>query len=138
MKRQIHLASLRETTLFGSSFAIGLRPGDVVAFTGGVGAGKTTIVSAIAAALTGNDEASSPSFTLWQQYGGRICVNHLDLYRIEDPRELPELGLHEAFTDDCVTLVEWPERAPSLIPASAFRINIEGAGDEPRDLEISG
>jgi tRNA threonylcarbamoyl adenosine modification protein YjeE len=136
MKRQVELASLRETMLFGQSLAVGLRPGDVLAFSGPIGAGKTTIVRAIADALTGNDEASSPSFTLWQHYRGRIDVNHLDLYRIEDERELPELGLFEAFTNSCVTLIEWPERAPSLIPATALRIGISGAGDDPRLLEI--
>jgi len=136
MPIQLELASLRETMLFGQSLAIGLRPGDVLTFSGPIGSGKTTIVRALALALTGYDEASSPSFTLWQQYQGKINVNHLDLYRIEDERELPELGLFDAFSDDCVTLIEWPECAPSLIPQAAIRIQISGAGDAPRLLEI--
>jgi tRNA threonylcarbamoyladenosine biosynthesis protein TsaE len=132
----IELASLREMFVFGSGFATALRPGDVVTLTGPIGCGKTTLVRSIALALTGNDEASSPSFTLWQQYRGTRNVNHLDLYRIEDESELPELGLYDAFLGDCVTLIEWPERAPSLIPEEALHIRLSGAGTEPRLLAV--
>jgi tRNA threonylcarbamoyladenosine biosynthesis protein TsaE len=136
MREIIELASLRETLLFGRGLAAGLRPGDVVTLSGPIGSGKTTLARSIAAALTGRDEASSPSFTIWQPYRGAINVNHLDLYRIEDENEFPELGLHEAFLGDAVTLIEWPERAPSLVPKGALRLHLSGAGDEARLLEV--
>ena len=136
-KRTIELATLRETMLFASGLAAGLRGGDILTLSGAVGSGKTTLIRTLSYALTGVDQASSPSFTLWQQYGGDITVNHLDLYRIEDERELTELGLHEAFDDTVITFIEWPERAPSLLPPGCMHIVLEGAGDEPRRLEIT-
>jgi tRNA threonylcarbamoyladenosine biosynthesis protein TsaE len=60
----------------------------------------------------------------------------LDLYRIEDESELPELGLEEAFAGDAIVAVEWPERAPSLIPPGARSVDIQGAGDQPRTVRI--
>jgi tRNA A37 threonylcarbamoyladenosine biosynthesis protein TsaE len=60
----------------------------------------------------------------------------LDLYRLEDPRELPELGLEDALTGDAIVLIEWPERAPGLIPPGARWVEIDGAGDGPRTVRI--
>jgi tRNA threonylcarbamoyladenosine biosynthesis protein TsaE len=64
-------------------------------------------------------------------------VHHLDLYRVEGPEDLATLGLEDAFTDDAIVFVEWPERGPGLVPDGAIRVTIEGAGDEPREVEIA-
>ncbi len=113
-----------------------LRAGDVVALSGELGAGKTTFTAALVRALHGNESVSSPTFVFRQRYDGRPPVEHLDLFRIENPAEARELGLEEAFDPANVVVVEWPERLPSLLPPRAIRIAIAGAGDEPRELTI--
>ena len=114
-----------------------LRPGDALALSGDLGAGKTTFVRALVQALHGSDvPVSSPTFIFRQRYDGTPPVEHLDLFRIDDPSEAADLGLDEAFGPDRITVVEWPERLPGLLPAGAIRIRIEGAGDEPRRLQI--
>jgi tRNA threonylcarbamoyl adenosine modification protein YjeE len=88
-------------------------------------------------ALHGDDGAvSSPTFVFRQRYPGEPPVEHLDLYRIDDPRETADLGLDEAFSDGAITIVEWPERAPELVPGTAIRIAIAGSGDGPRTVRI--
>ncbi len=120
-----------------SDFARTLRPGDVVALSGDLGAGKTTFVAAAVRALHGPaSEVSSPTFTFWHRYPGTPPIEHLDLYRIEDPVEATELGLHEALAPTSVTFVEWPERLPALVPASAVRVSIAHTAEHARVLRI--
>lgn len=111
-----------------------MQAGDVVALYGPLGAGKTTLVRAIVRALHGSDDAvSSPTFVFRQTYAGTPLVEHIDLYRIEDPaRELPELGLEDAFAPDRIVLIEWPERAEGWLPAARLELTIEGSGSGPR------
>lgn len=120
-----------------AELAATLHPGAALALSGDLGAGKTAFVRALVRALHGDAAGvSSPTFVFRQRYDGVPPVEHLDLYRIEDPAEAAELGLEEAFGPDRITVVEWPERLPGLLPANAIRIRISGAGDEPRRLEI--
>jgi tRNA threonylcarbamoyladenosine biosynthesis protein TsaE len=119
-----------------AGFAQALRPGDVVAVQGPLGSGKTTFIAAVVRALHGSDEATSPTFVFWHRYDGEPLVHHLDLYRVEGPRDLATLGLEDAFTPDAIVFVEWPERAPALLPSDAIHVTIAGSGDEPRDIEI--
>lgn len=130
------LASPEATYEAGRRFARTLRPGDAVAFAGDLGAGKTTFIRGIVAELCGSDTATSPTFTFWHRYGEEQIVNHLDLYRIEDPAERLELGLEDAFSDTAITLVEWPERLADLLPPRALRVSIVGSGDEPRIVSV--
>lgn len=118
------------------SFARSLRPGDVVALFGDLGAGKTTFVAAAVSALQGCEPTSSPTFLFWQRYPGPPAVEHLDFYRIDSPADAAELGLHEAFESGNIVFVEWPQRLPALIPANAFRVRIAGGGDGSRDVSI--
>jgi tRNA threonylcarbamoyladenosine biosynthesis protein TsaE len=120
-----------------AALAATLRPGAVVTLSGGLGAGKTTFVRALVAALHGSDAAvSSPTFVFRQRYPGAPPVEHLDLYRIEDPGEAADLGLEEAFDGAAVVVIEWPERLPGLAPPDAVRVAIDGSGDGPRTLRI--
>ena len=116
-----------ETQAFGGSLAATLRPGDVVALSGDLGAGKTTLARGILKALGLQDEAPSPSFAIVQPYDPpevRLPVWHVDLYRLEDAGDAEELGLEEA-RDYAVLLIEWPERlGPSLWPDS-LRLKLE-------------
>ena len=93
---------------------------------------------AVLRALHGSDSAvSSPTFVFRQRYDGDPPVEHLDLYRLDDPAELNELGLEDAFGADRITLVEWPERAPGLLPREAIEIEIAGSGEGPRTIVVS-
>jgi tRNA threonylcarbamoyl adenosine modification protein YjeE len=110
----------------------------VVALRGALGAGKTTFARAVVRSLHGSDDAvSSPTFVFRQRYDGAPPVEHLDLYRIDDPAtELPELGLDDAFDGDRVVLVEWLERAGGLLPAAGIEVEIDGLGDGPRRVRV--
>lgn len=115
-----------------------LRPGDALALTGGLGAGKTTFVRALVRTLHGSDvPVSSPTFVFRQRYDGTPPIEHLDLYRIEDPAEALDLGLDEAFAPDRITVVEWPERLPDLLPPGAIAVQIDGSGEERRSVRIT-
>lgn len=131
---RLALSSPDEMRATASALAALVRPGDVVAVEGPLGSGKTTFVQGLVAAIAGSAVATSPTFTFWHRYPG---VEHLDLYRIEEPRELADLGLEEAFGGDTVTVVEWPERSPELVGTPDWRVQIAGSGDGPRDVTIS-
>src|SRR6185312_16992306 len=113
---------------FAGAFAATLQPGDVVALSGELGAGKTTFVRAAVRALHGEDQTSSPTFTFWHRYHGDPPIDHLDLYRIEDPSELSELGLDEAFDGHSIVFVEWWTHAPQLLPDHRYELTIAGSG----------
>ena len=108
-----------------------LKLGDLVALHGDLGAGKTAFARALIRALVGaKEEVPSPTFTLVQTYNSPMGpIFHFDLYRIVNPDELTEIGWDEALADG-LTLVEWPSRAGTLLPAS--RIDVElGFGASP-------
>jgi tRNA threonylcarbamoyladenosine biosynthesis protein TsaE len=128
--------SEQEFRSFAAEFARGLRAGDVIGLSGPLGSGKTTFIRAVAAQLLGNDVVSSPTFTFWHRYEGDPPIDHLDLYRIDDPRELTELGLDEAFDGSSIVLVEWWRNAPALLPPVHYEIEIEGKGEEPRHVSV--
>jgi tRNA threonylcarbamoyl adenosine modification protein YjeE len=130
-------SSESELTGFAAGFAATLQPGDVVALSGALGAGKTTFVRAAVRALHGADQGSSPTFTFWHRYEGTPPIDHIDLYRLDDPSEADELGLEEAFSGGSIVFVEWWEHAPALLPATRYEVNIAGAGDAPRDLTVT-
>ena len=122
---------------FARRWAGRLEAGQSVALAGGLGAGKTTFVRALVRVLHGSDEAvSSPTFVFRQRYDGVPVVEHIDLYRLDDPAELAALGLEDAFAADRLTLVEWPERAAGLLPAPDLTFDFEGAGDAPRHVRV--
>ena len=125
-----------ELQAFASDFARTLRAGDVVALAGPLGSGKTTFVRAAVRTLLGGDRASSPTFTFWHRYAGTPPIDHIDLYRIDDPAELVELGLEEAFESSSIVLIEWWQNAPALVPQKRYEIVLTGCGDEPRRLEM--
>ena len=110
----------------------------MVALRGPLGSGKTTFVRAVVRALHGSDEAvSSPTFVFRQRYDGTPPVEHVDLYRIEDPVGEPaELGLEDAFAADRIALVEWPERGGDWLPSERIEVEIDGVGDGPRRVRV--
>ncbi|MDQ6933232.1 MAG: tRNA (adenosine(37)-N6)-threonylcarbamoyltransferase complex ATPase subunit type 1 TsaE [Candidatus Eremiobacteraeota bacterium] len=123
---------------FAGLFGRFLRAGDVVALAGSLGSGKTTFVRGVVRGRLHSDPTSSPTFVIAHRYQGDPPIDHLDLYRIEDPRELAELGLDEVFNGSSIVLIEWWQNVPSFAPSERFEIFIEGAGDSPRTLRIDG
>lgn len=107
----IATASESETAAVGRDLAATLRAGDVVLLYGDLGAGKTAFVKGLAEGLgVAREEVSSPTFTLVQEYrGGRLTLYHVDLYRLDDPREIADLGLDEIAADG-VLAIEWAEK----------------------------
>jgi tRNA threonylcarbamoyl adenosine modification protein YjeE len=135
---ETHVPDLAALDAFAGAFARRLEAGSSVALRGELGAGKTTLVRALLRALHGSDAAvSSPTFIFRQRYDGVPPIEHLDLYRVDDPVELTELGLDDAFGPDRITLVEWPERAPQLLPADAIDLRITGSGTGPRTIVVA-
>lgn len=115
------------TEALGSELASMLRPGDVVALSGDLGAGKTTLARGILTALGLEEEAPSPSFAIVQPYDlpeVRLPVWHVDLYRLDDATDAEELGLDEA-RDYAVLLVEWPERLGASLWSDALQLRLE-------------
>jgi len=132
----VRLVSPEDSLALGMHLASRARPGDVIALSGPLGAGKTSIARGLLAALGLQEEAPSPSFAIVQPYAPpevRFPVLHVDLYRLEDPREADELGLDDARADSLL-IVEWPERLPESWWHDALWLTLEVAPDGARAL----
>jgi tRNA threonylcarbamoyladenosine biosynthesis protein TsaE len=113
-----------------------LSAGTVVALYGPIGAGKTTLVKALARALGIEDPITSPSFTLIHEHDGPIPLYHIDLYRLDSANEVSELALGEYFDGAGVSVVEWAERAEQFLPERTVRIVIRIDGTESRTISV--
>jgi tRNA threonylcarbamoyladenosine biosynthesis protein TsaE len=127
--------SEEETIALGRELARRLPPRAVVLLIGNLGAGKTTLAKGIVEGLGAAppEEVSSPTFTLIHEYGGGR-VYHVDLYRIDDARELRTLGLPDLFERDAVILVEWGERFPHLWPPEHIEIHLQALDEDEREI----
>ncbi|MFQ5581151.1 MAG: tRNA (adenosine(37)-N6)-threonylcarbamoyltransferase complex ATPase subunit type 1 TsaE [Mariprofundaceae bacterium] len=138
---QTRLNSEEETCAFAASFANKLKPGDIVALSGELGAGKSVFARALMRALGVTDTAMpSPTFAIIQEYEGRDCrVAHMDWYRLEGEGELEAIGIREYFQPPWIVIIEWPERAASLVNKQAHRISLSVVADNPdaRLIEIT-
>jgi tRNA threonylcarbamoyl adenosine modification protein YjeE len=132
----VKLADAAATERLGARLAELVRGGDAIALIGDLGAGKTTLVAGLVAALGGGG-ASSPTFSLVNQYDGRLIVWHVDLYRLERAAELPELGLDDVIGDPRgVVVIEWADKF-AVLPADHLRIELAHTGDA-RTATITG
>lgn len=132
----IVLADPSATEALGAGIAAIIKPGDVLALSGDLGAGKTTLTRGLLKALGLASEAPSPSFAIVQPYDPpevRMPLWHVDLYRIEDSREVVELGLDEA-RDYAALVIEWPERLGNALWPDALLLRIEIGQDGGRCL----
>jgi tRNA threonylcarbamoyladenosine biosynthesis protein TsaE len=122
------------TEALGRRLAMQLRAGDVIALSGDLGAGKTTLARGILAGLGHDDEVASPTFPIVIPYDTlRIPAWHVDLYRIEDPAELEELALEEALEGGAL-IVEWPERMGGALWPHSLRLTLRRQGEGARAL----
>lgn len=134
---QLTLDSLEATGRAAAALAARLQPGDVVCLHGDLGAGKTAFARALIGALGHDGEVPSPTFNLVLTYETpRGLVWHFDLYRLDGPDEVLELGIEDALTDGIV-LIEWPDRLGSLLPRDRYDLSLEIEPDgETRRLTL--
>ncbi len=125
-----------ETAALGVRLSEKLSGGEVILLNGRLGAGKTAFTKGLAKGLGIAETVTSPTFTIMKEYSGRLKLYHFDMYRIEDPTELEELGLEELLYDpDGVCVIEW-NKFPSL--KNAIELHIEYTGDNVRRIEVEG
>lgn len=133
--------SPEETRKLGVHFGNFLQGGEIVLLSGPLGAGKTLFVKGIAQSLgIPKDDVTSPSFTLVNQYTGRLTFYHIDLYRLNEGAEAAHaVDLDELLMDEsAVIIIEWAERMGAYpLPEPVWRINLTGDGDEPRTISIN-
>jgi len=129
--------SPEETQAAGERLAQTLGPGDVVALTGELGAGKTCFVQGLARGLGATTWATSPTFVLINEYRARLPIHHVDAYRVSGPVEMIDVGFLDLIDADGVTLIEWPDKIRALLPARTIEVSIEGLGDAPRTIAIT-
>ena len=113
--------------------------GGVVLLIGNLGAGKTTLAKGIVEGRNGTpiEEVSSPTFTLIHQYGDGVPVYHIDLYRLDEMREVERLGLEDLFASGSLVLLEWAERFPSLLPRERTEIRLKTLPDDSREISVT-
>lgn len=132
--------SPEETRVAGERFGTTLRGGEVLLLSGQLGAGKTLFVKGVAASLgVAEDDVTSPSFTLVNQYEGRLKLYHIDLYRLNEGAQAAHaVDLDELLMDEsAIVIIEWAERMGAYpLPEPVWHIRITGDGDEPRTISI--
>lgn len=139
MKIELQSRSESDTLEIAEALGSFLGPGDVVALTGDLGAGKTVFCKGIGEAL-GIPAAriTSPSFTIVTEHpGGRIPFRHVDLYRLDSEREAEEIGLEEAFGEAGACAVEWAERIENLLPTGCIRVTLLVSDEREEDRRIT-
>jgi tRNA threonylcarbamoyladenosine biosynthesis protein TsaE len=128
-----------DTERLGQALAEVIPGGTVVALIGTLGAGKTRLVQAFAAAHgVPRDAATSPTFVLVNEYRGRVPIYHIDAYRLRDEDEFLELGPEEYFDSTGVTFIEWADRVADCLPAERLEIRCEAVGETVRRFALCG
>jgi len=137
-------SSEEQTQRVGVNFALRLVPGDIVAFYGELGAGKTEFIKGICLGMHVREIVSSPTYTIVNQYIGEdrkqreVQIYHIDLYRIESSAELTETGIEEILEDiESIKLIEWAEYAEPVLPQSRYEVHFYSDGDDnSRRIEV--
>lgn len=139
-----HTHSEEETRSIGKRFAEKITPGEIIALAGDLGAGKTEFVRGVCSYFSVHDIVSSPTFTIMNQYigsnpdGSEIALYHIDLYRIQDVKELLEIGFSECMSDDqVIKFVEWPEKAGSTMPSIDWKVTIKSVIEQEDERVIN-
>lgn len=115
-----------------------LKKGDVIAYKGGLGAGKTTFTRGLAVGAGLDDDVSSPTFALVNEYHGALDIYHFDMYRIESADDLETTGFFDYPMDESVFVVEWSENISEVLPENTIYIEIKRIDDDTREITIEG
>jgi tRNA threonylcarbamoyladenosine biosynthesis protein TsaE len=124
----------QETEDLAETLAARLKPGDVLAFRGGLGAGKTAFVRGLARGLHVSGQVSSPTFALVHEYGGAVPLYHFDMYRVEDWPSLYSTGFFDYLDSGGILAVEWSENIENALPEGTITVAIETLGGDTRRI----
>lgn len=128
-----------DTLKFASEFASQLHGGDVVAFKGGMGMGKTVFVRGCSTVLDVECDVSSPTFSIVNDYGGKFNVYHFDMYRVESWDSLYSTGFFDYLNENSILFIEWSENIENVLPENTITVEfIRGENDNERTITISG
>lgn len=127
-----------QTRSFGRALAKKLSPGQVLALTGELGAGKTCLAQGIAAGLGVGNAVASPTFTLIAEHRGRkLPFYHIDLYRLDSPAQVLAIGIEEYLDSDGITVIEWAEKISDLLPRRTIRIHLKILRNGHREISCA-
>jgi tRNA threonylcarbamoyladenosine biosynthesis protein TsaE len=139
MRIELDAALAEDTRAIGAALAELLQPGDAVALSGELGAGKTTFVQGVARGLGFAGMVVSPTFTLVREYRARLAIHHVDVYRLERVQDVLDLGFEEMADEDGLLLVEWGDAVEGLLPADHLSVELTVPGqDERRRMVVTG
>ena len=138
-KFQTITRSAEETKNFGQKIGENIQPGTILALYGDLGSGKTVFVQGLGAGLNVPEDyyITSPTYTLINEYPGRIKLFHVDLYRIDNPGEMEDTGLDDVFGNDVVAAIEWADRLGDNLPKDHIKIKLKIYGTESRKIKFS-
>jgi tRNA threonylcarbamoyladenosine biosynthesis protein TsaE len=139
-QREFITHSPEETIALGRTLASLIAPPKIVLLRGDLGAGKTTLVKGIAEGFraASEDDVTSPTFTLVHEYRGPAAIlYHIDLYRVDTPRQLETLGLDDLISENSVLLIEWGEKFPRFVKEQDVEIALERVGETARKVRVS-
>ena len=126
-----------DTLAIARALGASLLPGDVVALTGDLGAGKTLFCKGVGEALgIPPDRIVSPTFTIVTEHAGPVPLTHIDVYRLSGAREADEIGMRELLSDVGVCMVEWAEKIEELLPTDCIRVTFTLSGDDRREIAV--
>ncbi len=131
---EIYFNNIEETEVFGQKLGTLLKPGDIICLNGDLGAGKTTLTKSIGRGLGVDDYITSPTFTLINEYEGRLSLYHFDVYRLENVDDLYDLGFDEYFYGKGVSIVEWADKIEKFLPKDRLVLDIENGDQEDKRL----
>jgi tRNA threonylcarbamoyladenosine biosynthesis protein TsaE len=137
---EYHTKSSQETIELGKKIGAVLKPGDILAFYGELGSGKTTMIKGIALGLgvKEQDIVKSPSFIMVNEYNGRWPIYHIDLYRVKNDEEILSIGFDDYLYDNGVCLIEWAEKAEKELPKNIIKVELAPINLQERNITIKG
>ncbi len=136
----VYTSGPEETIQLGELIGGMLKPGNLIGICGELGTGKTHLIKGLARGLgvEGRYYVTSPSFTIINEYPGRMDLNHFDLYRLDEASQLEELGYEEYFYGEGITVIEWAEKVLSLLPQNRLMVEITHVGENRRKFKVTG
>ena len=135
-KEKIITNSFEDTLKFGSTFSKKLKPGNIVLLYGQLGSGKTSFVKGVAEGFGFKGEATSPTFSLINEYDARTKIIHIDCYREKNISRWINIGIIDYFESDSIVLIEWPEILEDIIPDDVFKIQFNHINGDKREINI--
>ncbi|MBE6853167.1 MAG: tRNA (adenosine(37)-N6)-threonylcarbamoyltransferase complex ATPase subunit type 1 TsaE [Ruminococcus sp.] len=130
--------SPEETIALAEKIGSVLKKGDMIAYKGGLGAGKTTFTRGLASGAGLEDDVSSPTFALVNEYHGTLDIYHFDMYRIDNADDLETTGFFDYPADESVFVIEWSENISDVLPEGTIYIDIRRIDDNTREIIVEG